>query len=186
MPDCLFCQIVARKSPADIEYEDDAVLAFKDIYPKAPVHLLIVPKRHIESVMAMEAAGRRGDGTLPAGGAPLGEAKGFAERGYRVNLHCGPEGASTSITSTFTSWPAGPLVPSHLIDYSLFGNQFSTPEMRAIFDERAMIQRWLDVEAALALAQAELGLIPAEAGPAIAAAARWSAWISRRSSATWR
>jgi adenylosuccinate lyase len=63
-------------------------------------------------------------------------------------------------------------VPSHLIDYSLFGDQFSTPEMRAIFDERAMIQRWLDVEAALALAQAELGLIPAAAGPAIAAAAR--------------
>ena len=63
-------------------------------------------------------------------------------------------------------------MPSHLIDYSLFGNQFSTPEMRAIFDERAMIQRWLDVEAALALAQAELGLIPAEAGPAIAAAAQ--------------
>jgi 3-carboxy-cis,cis-muconate cycloisomerase len=63
-------------------------------------------------------------------------------------------------------------VPSHLIDFSLFGDQFSTPEMRAIFDERAMIQRWLDVEAALALSQAELGLIPAEAGPAIAAAAR--------------
>lgn len=63
-------------------------------------------------------------------------------------------------------------MPSHLIDYSLFGDQFSTPEMRAIFDERAMIQRWLDVEAALALAQAELGLIPAQAGPAIAAAAR--------------
>jgi adenylosuccinate lyase len=63
-------------------------------------------------------------------------------------------------------------VPSHLIDYSLFGDQFSTPEMRAIFDERAMIQRWLDVEAALALAQAEMGLIPAEAGPAIASAAR--------------
>ena len=63
-------------------------------------------------------------------------------------------------------------MPSHLIDYSLFGDQFSTPEMRAIFDERAMIQRWLDVEAALAVSQAELGLIPAEAGPAVAAAAR--------------
>src|SRR5262245_3293717 len=43
---CLFCQIVARQAPADIEYEDEQVLAFKDIYPKAPVHLLIVPKRH--------------------------------------------------------------------------------------------------------------------------------------------
>jgi len=59
-------------------------------------------------------------------------------------------------------------VPSHLIDYRLFGDQFSTAEARAIWDERAMLQRWLDVEAALAAAQAELGLIPAAAAAAIA------------------
>lgn len=63
-------------------------------------------------------------------------------------------------------------MPSHVIDFQLFGDQFSTPELRAVFDERAMLQRWLDVEAALATAQAELGLIPAEAAVAIAAAAR--------------
>jgi len=63
-------------------------------------------------------------------------------------------------------------VASHVVDYALFGDQFSTPEMRAIFDERAMIQRWLDVEAALAAAQAELGLIPADAAGAIAHGAR--------------
>ena len=54
-------------------------------------------------------------------------------------------------------------MPSHLIDYKLFGDQFSTPEMRVVFDERTMLQRWLDVEAALAAAQEELGLIPAKA-----------------------
>ncbi len=63
-------------------------------------------------------------------------------------------------------------MPSHVIDFILFGDQFATPEMRAVFDERAMIQRWLDVESALALAQAELGIVPAPAGPAIAAAAQ--------------
>ncbi|HXH84422.1 MAG TPA: lyase family protein, partial [Candidatus Tectomicrobia bacterium] len=63
-------------------------------------------------------------------------------------------------------------MPSHLIDYALFGDQFSTAEMRAIFDERAMLQRWLDVEAALAAAQAEVGVIPREAADAIARAAR--------------
>jgi len=52
--DCLFCRIVARRSEAEIEYEDDHVLAFKDIYPKAAVHLLIVPKRHIASILTME------------------------------------------------------------------------------------------------------------------------------------
>lgn len=63
-------------------------------------------------------------------------------------------------------------MPSHIIDFALFGDQFSTPEIRAVFDERAMVQRWLDVEAALAGAQADLDLIPAGAGAAIAGAAR--------------
>lgn len=63
-------------------------------------------------------------------------------------------------------------MPSHIIDFELFGDQFSTPEMRAIFDERAMIQRWLDVEAALAAAQGELGLIPAAAAETIGRRAR--------------
>lgn len=61
---------------------------------------------------------------------------------------------------------------SHFIDFTLFGDQFSTPEIRAVFDERTMLQRWLDVEAALAAAQAELALIPASAAEAIARAAR--------------
>jgi len=63
-------------------------------------------------------------------------------------------------------------MPSHIIDYALFGDQFSTPEIRAVFDERAMIQLWLDVEAALAATQAELGIIPAEAAESVAQAAK--------------
>ncbi len=63
-------------------------------------------------------------------------------------------------------------MPSHLIDYQLFGDQFSTPEMRAVFEERAMLQRWLDVEAALAAAQAEVGAVPAGAAETIARRAR--------------
>ena len=57
MSDCVFCRIVARHSAADITYEDDAVLAFKDIYPKAPVHHLIVPKRHIAWAAACSPRG---------------------------------------------------------------------------------------------------------------------------------
>jgi histidine triad (HIT) family protein len=92
MSDCLFCRIVDRKIPADIEYEDDAVLAFKDIYPKAPVHLLIVPKRHIASIMAMEPGDVEVVGRCLLAARKLGEAKGFAELGYRVGVNCGPEG----------------------------------------------------------------------------------------------
>lgn len=92
MTDCVFCRIIARESPADIEYEDDAVVAFRDIYPKAPVHLLIVPRRHIPSVMAMEVTDAEVLGRCFLAAQALGEATGFAERGYRLRVHCGPEG----------------------------------------------------------------------------------------------
>src|SRR5206468_1660186 len=79
----------------------------------------------------------------------------------------------SSTTSTCTSSPAaGAAVASHFIDYQLIGDQISTPEMRAVFDERAMLQRWLDVEAALAAAQEELGLIPTGSAAAIARVAK--------------
>jgi histidine triad (HIT) family protein len=90
--DCLFCRIVARQNPADIEYEDDAVLAFKDIYPKAPVHLLIVPKRHIDSIARMEPGDAEVIGRCFLAARALGEAKGFAEKGYRISVNTGPEG----------------------------------------------------------------------------------------------
>lgn len=92
MTDCVFCRIVSRQSEADIEYEDDAVLAFKDIYPKAPVHVLIVPKRHIDSVMAMEPSDAEALGRCVLAARRLGEAKGFTERGYRLRINCGPDG----------------------------------------------------------------------------------------------
>jgi histidine triad (HIT) family protein len=90
--DCLFCRIVARQSAADISYEDDAVVAFKDIYPRAPVHLLIVPKRHVDSIMAMTADDTELVGRCLLAARRLGEMTGFAERGYRVSVNCGPDG----------------------------------------------------------------------------------------------
>jgi histidine triad (HIT) family protein len=91
-PECLFCRIVARQSPADIEYEDEHVVAFKDIYPKAPVHLLIVPRRHIDSILTMAPGDVDAVGRCLLAARRIGEAKGFGERGYRVSVNCGPDG----------------------------------------------------------------------------------------------
>jgi histidine triad (HIT) family protein len=90
--DCPFCRVILRQSPADIEYEDDFVLAFKDIYPKAPVHVLIVPKRHIASILELQPDDVEAIGRCFVAARAIGEAKGFGERGYRVSINCGPEG----------------------------------------------------------------------------------------------
>ena len=92
MTDCIFCRIVARESPADIEYEDDAVVAFRDIYPKAPVHVLIVPKRHIASLAEVAPGDVELMGRCLLAARAIGEAKGLAARGYRVTVNTGPEG----------------------------------------------------------------------------------------------
>jgi len=92
MADCVFCEIVAGRTLASIEYQDDEILAFHDIYPKAPVHLLVIPKRHIESVMALSPEDAPLVGRMVLVAKRIGEAQGLAERGYRLAIHSGPEG----------------------------------------------------------------------------------------------
>ena len=92
MSDCPFCRIVARQSPADIVYEDDAVLAFRDIYPKAPVHLLIVPKRHIGSLLEVSDGDAAVLGRCVVAARRLAETTGYAEKGFRLAVNTGPEG----------------------------------------------------------------------------------------------
>lgn len=92
MADCVFCEIVAGRNPATIEYQDDEILAFHDIFPKAPVHLLVIPKRHIESVMTLAPEDAPLVGRMVLAAKRIGEARGLAERGYRLAIHSGPEG----------------------------------------------------------------------------------------------
>jgi histidine triad (HIT) family protein len=92
MAACVFCEIVADRTRAAIEYEDAEVLAFRDIYPKAPIHLLIIPKRHVESVMALAPEDAPLVGRMVLAAKRIGEAAGLGERGYRLAVHCGPEG----------------------------------------------------------------------------------------------
>lgn len=84
---CVFCAIIERQAPARIEYEDDQVVAFQDIHPVAPVHILIVPRRHIETLNDVTPEDISTLGRCLYVARQLAQAKGIAERGYRVVLN---------------------------------------------------------------------------------------------------
>jgi histidine triad (HIT) family protein len=84
MMDCLFCKIVARTIPASIVYEDERVLAFSDINPQAPTHILVVPKRHISSLNDLGAGDDELVGELVRRAALLAKERGIAVGGYRT------------------------------------------------------------------------------------------------------
>jgi len=89
---CTFCRIATKQSPAEIEYEDDEVMAFRDLYPKAPIHLLIIPKRHIDSIARLEPGDVTLIGRCVQVARRLGELTGYGERGYRLSCNTGLEG----------------------------------------------------------------------------------------------
>lgn len=93
MSDCIFCRIVAKEVPANIAYEDDEILAFQDIYPLAPVHLLVIPKKHIPSVNGLEDEDAQVMGKLFLVIKKLAQKAGIAESGYRVITNIGKDGA---------------------------------------------------------------------------------------------
>ena len=84
MTDCLFCKIITREIPGSIVYEDDRVLAFNDINPQAPTHVLIIPKRHIESLNELEPGDDQIVGELVRRAAAIAKERGIAAGGYRV------------------------------------------------------------------------------------------------------
>ena len=92
MSDCIFCQIVAKKIPADIIYEDEKFLVFKDIKPLAPVHLLIVPKKHISSVQNLKMSDRDLIGDLFLLAKRIAQKQNVAQKGYKLVFNVGKGG----------------------------------------------------------------------------------------------
>jgi histidine triad (HIT) family protein len=88
--DCLFCKIAAGEIPSKKFYEDDTVLAFYDIDPKAPVHFLVIPKQHISSLTAIDAGNSAVVAHIYEVIAKLSRSPGF-EKGYRVVSNCGED-----------------------------------------------------------------------------------------------
>ena len=108
--DCVFCQIVAGQIPADILYQDEEVIAFRDISPVAPTHLLIIPRKHIPSLAHLSEAESSLIGDMVNTANQLAKREGIAESGYRLVINCGEQG--------------GQLVP-HLHMHLIGGRQLS-------------------------------------------------------------
>jgi len=91
MQDCLFCKIIKKELPAEIVYEDEQVLVFKDINPMAPVHLLIIPKKHITTLTDMDEEDTLLMGQVQLTAARLAVDMGFADGGFRLVNNCGQD-----------------------------------------------------------------------------------------------
>ncbi|HPH02018.1 MAG TPA: histidine triad nucleotide-binding protein [Spirochaetota bacterium] len=112
MKDCIFCGIVNGTVPAQKVYEDDRVIAFRDIQPQAPMHILIIPRDHVASLDAVQDPVLIG--YIMTTAAKLAREHGVAEGGYRVVVNCNQDGGQTVfhlhahlLGGRFMTWPPG-------------------------------------------------------------------------------
>ena len=111
---CLFCKILAGDIPADIIYESDTAIGFRDINPKAPTHVVIIPRKHIATINDIEPDDQQVVGSLFTAAREIAEKEGHADAGYRVAMNCN-EAAGQSVfhihlhllAGRSLSWPPG-------------------------------------------------------------------------------
>ncbi|MBR5319875.1 MAG: histidine triad nucleotide-binding protein [Peptococcaceae bacterium] len=112
--DCIFCKIANKEIPSSIVYEDDDVIAFNDLNPEAPVHVLVIPKKHIVNLSDAKPEDQQLLGKLMLTIQKIAAEQGVAESGYRVVTNCGEQGGQTVMHMHFhllggreMLWPAG-------------------------------------------------------------------------------
>ncbi len=92
MQDCIFCKIARKEIPSQVVYEDDRILAFKDIKPLAPVHLLIIPKQHMTNLLDINEDNVNIIGHIHLVANRLAKEAGIADKGYRIVTNCNKDG----------------------------------------------------------------------------------------------
>jgi histidine triad (HIT) family protein len=95
MSDCLFCKIIAGQIPGNLVHQDDRIVAIKDINPQAPMHLLVMPRRHIASLNDLGAQDDGLVGEMVRRAATLAHEHGHGERGYRTVFNCNADAGQT-------------------------------------------------------------------------------------------
>ncbi|MCK5139477.1 MAG: histidine triad nucleotide-binding protein [Thermodesulfovibrionia bacterium] len=92
---CLFCRIAEKKILSKVVYEDERVLAFEDVNPQAPIHILIIPKKHISTSLHIVHTDNELIGSMFQVANKIAEEKGIAQRGFRLVMNCNPEAGQT-------------------------------------------------------------------------------------------
>lgn len=112
--DCIFCQIASGKVSSDLVYMDEHTVAFNDINPEAPIHILIVPKQHIATLGEIKSSKTSLLGEMLLVASRLAKEKGFAEKGYRLVINIGHEAGQTIdhlhihlLAGRYLAWPPG-------------------------------------------------------------------------------
>lgn len=95
MENCIFCKILKGEIPSEKVYEDEKVYAFKDINPEAPVHVLIIPKKHISSANELTEENKEVIGDVYYAAQKIAKELGIADKGYRIINNCGEDGGQT-------------------------------------------------------------------------------------------
>lgn len=114
MAECLFCRIVAGEIPASVIYEDDRVIAFKDVNPQAPAHVLVIPRRHISSLNDLSPEDDALVGELVRRAGAIAQQQGHGDRGYRTVFNCNADAGQTVfhihlhlLAGRRMTWPPG-------------------------------------------------------------------------------
>jgi histidine triad (HIT) family protein len=114
MPDCLFCKIIAGHIPGAIVHQDETLVAFKDVNPQAPLHVLIVPRKHIATINDLEPGDDALVGSMFRRAAALAKEHGYDERGYRTVFNTNREAGQTVfhihlhlLAGRGLNWPPG-------------------------------------------------------------------------------
>lgn len=92
MDDCIFCKIIKREIPSSIVYEDNEIIAFRDVNPQAPIHILVIPKKHISSLVDLKEEDEIVVGKIYTVINKIAEQEGIDKKGFRVIVNCGENG----------------------------------------------------------------------------------------------
>ncbi|HET7697742.1 MAG TPA: histidine triad nucleotide-binding protein [Vicinamibacterales bacterium] len=114
MSDCLFCRVIRKEIPASVIHEDERLLVFNDINPQAPLHALVVPKRHIATLNDLSAADDGIVGEMVRRAAAVARERGYADRGFRTVFNTNAEAGQTVfhihlhvLAGRGLTWPPG-------------------------------------------------------------------------------